>query len=53
MKSKLNNIKEMNNQHSPQTIEHKKKTTIYGVGNPGFVLGQAQKCDELNQLMRS
>ena len=37
------NINKTNNHLTPQTIEYKKKTTTYGVGNPGPSFGQAKK----------
>ena len=36
-------VNKTNNHLSTQLIEHKKKTTTYGVVNPGLSLGQAQK----------
>ena len=39
------NVNKTNNKLSPQTIEQTKKTTTFGVGNPGPGLRQAQKYD--------
>jgi hypothetical protein len=33
------------NHLSPQSIEHKKKTTIYGIENSGPEMEQPQKCN--------
>jgi hypothetical protein len=54
MVSNSTNINKTNNHLSPQTIEHKKKTMTYGIGNPVLVwdrhLGQALKCARLNRF---
>jgi len=39
------NVNKTNNKLSPQTIEQTKKTTTFGIGNPGPGLGQTQKYD--------
>ncbi len=45
------NINKMNNQLSPQLSEIiKKKTSTYGVGNPGPGLRQANKCSRVKQV---
>ena len=46
MVNNFTNINKMNNQFSPQFIEH--KTDHDGIANPGPVLGQAQECAGLN-----
>ena len=35
MVNSFTNIKKTNNHLSPQTIQHKRETTAYDVGNPG------------------
>ena len=51
MVSNSTNINKTNTHLSPQTIEHKKKTMTYGIGNP--VLVWALKCVRLNRFMES
>jgi len=38
------NINKTNNRFSFQTIEHRMRTTTYGVWNTSSVLGQAEQC---------
>lgn len=45
------NINKRNSYVSLQIINTKRKTTTYADGNVGLDLGQAHKCDELNQLI--
>jgi hypothetical protein len=51
MVNNFTNINKTNNHLSPQSIEHKKKTMIYDVGNPGPSLGQAQQCGGVKPLI--
>jgi hypothetical protein len=50
---KSTNINKTNNHLSSKKKRMLKKTTIYGSGNPGPGLEQAQKCGRLNWLMGS
>ena len=43
------NINQTNDHLSPQFIEHKKKATVYNIGNPGHGMEQAQDVTGLNR----